>query len=376
MSRPFVAAALALAAFLAPGPLAALTPARTDAEQRTRTVAAPAAHIALASSSSAQQSPGARQSPSKKKRKTTATSAKRPRAKTTKSTKSTRAKAPSKPTEKTRPAGWPVKGPTPLPGSLLPGKRIVAYYGNPLSRRMGVLGEYEPEVMLHKLEQEVGRWSAADSLTPVQPALHLIATVAQGSAGKDGKWRTRMSDSLIERVYRWAQRRNAILFLDVQVAKSTLQAELPPLEKYLSRPDVHLGIDPEFSMKRGDNPGKRVGTYDARDVNYAIDWLGDLVTKYKLPPKVLVVHRFTRPMLTNARTIRLDPRVQVVINMDGWGSKPLKQASYDSYVASEPVQFTGFKLFYHNDVRKAGWRLMRPDEVLQLYPKPVYIQYQ
>ena len=68
--------------------------------------------------------------------------------------------------------------------------------------------------------------------------------------------------------------------------------------------------------------------------------------------------------------------MQVVINMDGWGSKPLKQASYDSYVASEPVQFTGFKLFYHNDVRKAGWRLMRPDEVLQLYPKPVYIQYQ
>ena len=307
MSRPFVAAALTLAAFLAPGPLAALTPARTDAEQRAHAVAVPAVRIALPSSSSARQSPGTRQSPNKKKRKTTAQSAKRSRARTTKPSKTTRAKAPNKPTAKTRPAGWPVKGPTPLPGSILPGKRIVAYYGNPLSRRMGVLGEYEPEVMLRKLEQEVGRWSAADSLTPVQPALHLIATVAQGSAGKDGMWRTRMSDSLIERVYRWAQRRNAILFLDVQVAKSTLQAELPPLEKYLARPDVHLGIDPEFSMKRGDNPGKRVGTYDARDVNYAIDWLGDLVTKYKLPPKVLVVHRFTRPMLTNARTIRLDP---------------------------------------------------------------------
>mgnify|MGYP003498170837 FL=1 len=62
--------------------------------------------------------------------------------------------------------------------------------------------------------------------------------------------------------------------------------------------------------------------------------------------------------------------------MDGWGSPSLKKASYDQYVASEPVQFTGFKIFYHNDVRKAGWRLMRPADVLALYPKPLYIQYQ
>ena len=30
---------------------------------------------------------------------------------------------------------WPVKGPAPLPGSLLPNNRIIAYYGNPLSKR-------------------------------------------------------------------------------------------------------------------------------------------------------------------------------------------------------------------------------------------------
>ena len=36
---------------------------------------------------------------------------------------------------------WPVKGPAPLPGSILPGKRIIAFYGIPLSRRMGILGD-------------------------------------------------------------------------------------------------------------------------------------------------------------------------------------------------------------------------------------------
>src|SRR4051794_13257473 len=37
-------------------------------------------------------------------------------------------------------AKWPTP-PTPLPGSMFPAKRVVAFYGNPLSKRMGVLGE-------------------------------------------------------------------------------------------------------------------------------------------------------------------------------------------------------------------------------------------
>ena len=270
---------------------------------------------------------------------------------------------------------WPVKGPLPLPGSILPDKRIVAFYGNPLSKRMGILGALPPERMLAKLDTVVASWREADPMTPVQPALHLIAVVAQASAGRDGKYRARMADTLIDRVLSWAQSRNAIVFLDLQVGKSTLQEELPRLAKYLSSPNVHLGIDPEFSMKRGGRPGERVGTYDAADINYATSFLGDLVTQYSLPPKVLVVHRFTRPMVTNARKITLDPRVQIVMHMDGWGWPSLKKESYRRYIYEEPVQFTGFKLFYHNDT-KSGTPLMKPTEVLMLEPKPVYIQYQ
>ena len=270
---------------------------------------------------------------------------------------------------------WPVKGPPPLPGAILPHRRIVAYYGNPLSKRMGILGEVPPDEMLRRLDREVAAWEKADTATPVIPAMHLIAVVAQGSAGKDGMYRARMADTLIERVYGWAQRRDGLLFLDIQVGRSTLRDELPRLEKFLARPDVHLAIDPEFSMKRGGVPGKRIGTYDAADVNYAIDLLADLVDRYKLPPKVLVVHRFTRPMLTNAHRIKLDPRVQVVIHMDGWGAPHLKKDSYQAYVYSEPVQFTGFKLFYKNDTKR-GHPLMRPGDVLGLFPKPIYIQYQ
>ena len=117
---------------------------------------------------------------------------------------------------------WPTS-PEALAGSVLPGHRIVAFYGNPLAKRMGVLGEYPTDTMLAKLDTVVREWERADPSTPVMPALHLIAVVAQGAAGKDGMYRARMDSSLIEKVYGWAKQRNAILFLDVQVGHSTMQ---------------------------------------------------------------------------------------------------------------------------------------------------------
>ena len=273
---------------------------------------------------------------------------------------------------------WPVKGPAPLPGAILPERRIVAFYGNPLSKRMGVLGEYPVDEMLTRLDQEVRRWQEADPTTPVVPALHLIAVVAQGAPGRDGMYRLRMPDTLIERVYQWAQRKHGLLFLDVQVGHSTVQAELPRLLRFLERPDVHLGLDPEFSMhydKEGLKPGKKVGTLKAADVNYAVRTLSDLVAAKQLPPKVLVVHRWTKLMVPNSQDIRLDPRVQIVMDMDGWGPPWLKFDSYRDYEVTAPVQFTGFKLFFHNDA-KTGEALITPRELLHLIPKPLYIQYQ
>lgn len=270
---------------------------------------------------------------------------------------------------------WPVPGPPSLPGSILPARRIVAYYGNPFSKRMGALGEYPKPEMLQRLDRQVAAWAKADPATPVQPALHLITTVAQGDPGKDGKYRMRHGDALTEKVYGWARERDALLFLDVQVGLSTIQEEFPRLEPWLAKPDVHFGMDPEFSMKDGTRPGKKIGSYDAADVNWVIDELARIVTQYKLPPKILVVHRFTKPMLTNAAKIKRDPRVQVVIHMDGWGPPSLKRDSYAAYVYAEPVQFAGFKIFYKNDT-KYGGPIMTPAQVLALTPKPLYIQYQ
>jgi hypothetical protein len=272
---------------------------------------------------------------------------------------------------------WPIKTqPYPLKGAILPFKRIVAYYGNLYSKRMGILGEYPPKELWKRLNVEVKKWEEIDPATPVQPAIHYIAVVGQGIPMKDGKYCKRMPVCQIDSAIAIAKMGNAIVFLDIQVAQSNVQHEVPLLEKYLKMPQVNLGIDPEFSMKDGSIPGHKIGNMDATDINFCSDYLAKLVRKYNLTPKIFIVHRFTQGMVKNFKNIVLHPEVQIIMNMDGWGEPVLKYSTYNRYIFKEPVQFTGFKLFYKNDLRKAPHRMLTPPELMKLKPQPIYIQYQ
>jgi hypothetical protein len=272
---------------------------------------------------------------------------------------------------------WPVKNKYPLAGAILPFNRVVAYYGNLYSKGMGILGELPEDSMLARLQEEVKKWKEADSTTNVIPALHYIAITAQGSPGAGNTYRLRMPFAQIDRVIKMAQKINALVFLDIQVGLSTLQKELPEFEKYLSMPNVHFGIDPEFSMKSGAKPGREIGTFDAADINYVQEYMAGLVRKNKIPPKILVIHRFTQKMVTNYKNIKAFPEVQVVMDMDGWGFPAKKVNTYREFIYKEPVEFTGFKVFYKNDIKTEGHKtVMQPKDLLKLKPQPIYIQYQ
>ena len=275
---------------------------------------------------------------------------------------------------------WPVKNaPLPLPGAILPFHRVVAYYGNLYSNRMGALGKWPKKEMIPRLLDEVKKWSEADSVIKAIPALHYIATTAQGAPGKDGKFRYRMPLHQIDTILNWAKEINALVFIDIQIGLSDLQSEVPYFEKYLSLPNVHLGIDPEFAMngKGGKKPGTVIGTMAANDINWVGDYLANLVKKNNLPPKIFMIHRFTQGMVPEAEKIKLHPELQVVMDMDGWGPPDLKKGSYRYWINEHPVQFTGFKLFYVNDVEKSGQKeMMSRQQILALKPAPIYIQYQ
>jgi len=266
--------------------------------------------------------------------------------------------------------------PTPLPtpnpfAPLLPEHRIVAYYGNPLAKEMGVLGELAPADMLSQLKQQAAAIAAADRTRTVVPALELVTPAAQADPGEDGLYRARMKPELIDQVAQWADSIQALLIIDVQPGRSSVADEVNVLLPFLRRPNVHLALDPEFSMSPNSAPGEVVGTMDAAAVNGAIRTLADLVVAEHLPPKILVVHRFTEGMLTNYAEIKPDPNVQVVVTMDGFGPPELKLAQYDEYVHNQRVERAGIKLFYHHDLP-----LLTPQQIVDLDPFPDLVIYQ
>lgn len=263
----------------------------------------------------------------------------------------------------------------PEAGALLPFKRIVAYYGNFYSPRMGVLGQYPPDKILAMLRSQAAEWVKADPSTPVTPAIDYIVVAAQDVPGPEEEYILRMPPEQIEKALKMADQIHGLLFLDVQPGWSTVQVEVARLAPYLKLPNVELALDPEFALTPGKRPGEWRGTMSAADINWAARFLAKLVQRDHLPPKILVIHRFTEGMVTDFRSVKPLPEVEIVMDMDGFGSPVLKVATYKDFIASQPVQFTGFKLFYLNDV-KYGGRLMTPAQVLRLSPQPIFILYQ
>lgn len=271
---------------------------------------------------------------------------------------------------------WPVQTVYPDAGAILPFSRIVAYYGNFYSASMGILGQYPSDELVTKLESVASDWQAADPTTPVIPALDYIAVVAEGTPQADGKYRMRMPDDQIKKAIALADQMHGLVFLDVQVAWSNLQTEIPLLADYLKLPEVELAIDPEFGLKVGQKPGVVNGTFDASDVNYVANYLAGIVRQNGIPPKILLVHRWTEHMITNTEKIKPLPEVQIVMNMDGWSTPEKKINVYDQIIYDYPVQFSGIKLFYKNDALPPSTGLLTPAQILSLKPIPSFVEYQ
>ena len=201
------------------------------------------------------------------------------------------------------------------------GCRIVAAYGNPLSKGMGILGRLPPDAMLADITKRTAEWQNADPARTHRCALELIAISVQASPGPAGLYRAQMGPKLIDQVLQWARNTNCLLILDMQVGHSTVEAELPYLSPWLAQPDVALGLDPEWDMPPGVKPGTRIGTMDATDINTAIlerQYFGTLVRAVAASPRWALVYIdardlvFVRNVPAHAALIqryRIDPRL-------------------------------------------------------------------
>jgi len=251
---------------------------------------------------------------------------------------------------------------------IFPRHRVVAYYGAPQDEELGALGIGTPASAARRLERQAKAYARPDR--PVLPALELIAVIANADAGQDGLYRARQTDAVIGRYLKAARRAKALLLLDIQPGASDFFTEATRLERWLREPDVGLALDPEWRVSAGQVPGQVIGRVDSREVNAVTAWLAQLTRERDLPEKLVVIHQFTDDMVDDT-TLKAREGLQIVLNADGFGTRPVKKSKYDAFTRRAPGFEPGFKLFYSEDVG-----LMTPRQVLRLRPPPDFVVYE
>jgi hypothetical protein len=253
--------------------------------------------------------------------------------------------------------------------TILPDFRVVAYYGAPQDRQLGILGIGKPSTAARRLERAAKPF--ARKSRPVLPAMELIAVVAAAHPGPGDRYNLRQPDSVIRRYLKAARKAKTLLILDIQPGRSDFFTETKRLRKWLKEPDVGLALDPEWRMAPGQVPGQVIGSVGSREVNATTAWLDQLVTKYKLPQKLLLVHEFTDDMVPEAE---LKPRkgLAYVLNVDGFGGQALKIAKYKGFAKQGKGFRRGFKLFYEEDTKP----MMTAAQVMRLQPRPDVVVYE
>jgi hypothetical protein len=251
--------------------------------------------------------------------------------------------------------------------TLLPRTRVVAFYGAPQDNELGALGVGSPAHAARRLERVAAPYRRLGR--PVLPAMELLADVAQSGPGETGLYMARQRDSVIRRYLRAARAHKQLLVLDIQPGHAGFFGEATRLEKWLREPDVSLALDPEWHTPGG-VPGQIIGSVDAREVNAISFWLERLARRGDLPQKLLLVHRFTPGMIKGV--VKPRRRVAVTINVDGFGTRVVKRAKFQSF-AHQHVRgvFDGFKLFFKEDTR-----IFRPSQLKAFRPVPDVVVYE
>jgi hypothetical protein len=262
-----------------------------------------------------------------------------------------------------------------LPGGgqvLFPGHRLVAMYGHPGTAGLGALGEQGLAASIARIRALAEPYRSL-SRVHVIPAFEIIATVAQGSAGRNGLYSYESSVAALRPWVDRAVKDGLYVILDLQPGRASLLAQAKLYKPLLRMPDVGLALDPEWKLQPGQLPLRQIGSVSITEINSVVRWLAALTARYHLPQKLLVLHQFRLSMIQDEAG--LDTRhsdLAIVIHMDGQGSPGAKVSTWDAVTAVAPRGvFFGWKDFFVKD-----HPMMDPSETMDRKPQPVMISYQ
>lgn len=284
---------------------------------------------------------------------------------------------PSPPTSTPEPTAPPAAT-NPLPDlNLVPGQpqgyldkfRLVTYYGSPMGRGLGILGNQSRTQTLRLLRQDAAAYQALSPERLVVPTYHMVTTVANAYPPD---YRHHVELGVLEEWIASAKASGASVILDIQPGRANLMDEVNRIRYLLYEPHVHLAIDPEFAMNDEQVPAVNLGQMYAAQINEIQSSLNGIGYEIGLN-RVLILHQFADRMLPDKELIEPFPFVEMVIDGDGFGSPYTKIRNYNQYAGENGFEYGGFKLFPdHGDDP-----VMSPEYVMSaLVPAPVIIIYQ
>ncbi|MDR0389340.1 MAG: hypothetical protein LBH73_04675 [Spirochaetaceae bacterium] len=255
---------------------------------------------------------------------------------------------------------------------LLLNQDILAFYGHPLSRRMGILGRYSLEELDRRLSDLAGEYREVNNGRGVKKAFYII----YGTVWPEGQIGI-LQDSVLQNYIQYALDHDILIFLDHQIGRYDVVESLKKMFPYLRYPNVHLALDPEWRTER---PMEEIGSVSAAEINEAQQVMEEYLREHKIPgERMLVIHQFNWRMIRNREQVRSDfEKVRLVHCADGFGSPSMKRSSYAYNARAANIPVKGFKLFYNLGIPGAGYDdpLLEPRDVLSLDPRPYIIMYQ
>jgi len=256
--------------------------------------------------------------------------------------------------------------------SVLLSSDILAYYGHPNSRNMGILGRYSIEELDKLLTEQAAEYEKVSNGRSVVKAFYIIyGTVWPG--GDIGI----LSNETLMKYIDYGLKNDILVFIDHQIGRYDPIDSLKKMLPYLKYPNVHLALDPEWRTLK---PLVEIGSVTAEEINRAQQVMEDYIIQNNIPgERMLVIHQFNYVMIKNRSEVKADfSRVRLVHCADGFGHPGMKRDSYAFNALADNIPVKGFKLFYNFGIPGAGYDdpLMTPKQVYELNPRPYVIMYQ
>jgi hypothetical protein len=256
--------------------------------------------------------------------------------------------------------------------SILLNNDIIAFYGHPMSRQMGILGRYSIEDLDDRLIKVAEEYAAVNGERGVRRAFYII----YGTVWPEGEIGI-IKDQILLKYIQYALERDILVFIDHQIGRYDPVDALKRMLPYLRYPNVHLALDPEW---RTTKPMMEIGTVTAEEINRAQRVMEDYILEHQIPgERMLVIHQFNWRMIRDREKVEAGfDRVRLVHCADGFGNPSLKRQSYAYNAQAANMPIKGFKLFYNFNIPGAGYDepLLSPREVFALNPRPYVIMYQ